>query len=246
MQTRVYDSITGDLITSQEIIKQHEPTLYLNENNVAIVRDTSYFGATSPVYGGRTRIEAGQSLGTLRYASLLADYRRYFMAEAPDHHRAPGNALRPLRPRLRRRPPGRSVSWLSRVGAGVRSRFVRRTRLQRPHHGRRVHDLQQLARQSSGRREHRGARAARWAFPGRDRLRASACRSGGLLRCRRRVEQGNQPLVHRAANAMSYGASARPSGATSSGLSSSSWRSRARSIRANHGLQWQFGIRQGF
>jgi len=83
MQTRVYDSITGDLITSQEIVKEHEPTLYLNENNVAIVRDTSYFGATSPVYGGRTRIEAGQSLGTLRYASLLADYRRYFMPKRP-------------------------------------------------------------------------------------------------------------------------------------------------------------------
>jgi len=57
--------------------------LYLAETSVALVHDTSYFGATSPIYGGRYRIEVGQSAGTLQYSSLLVDYRRYFMPKRP-------------------------------------------------------------------------------------------------------------------------------------------------------------------
>ena len=37
------------------------------------------FGATSPVGGQRYRLEVAPTFGGLRYASVLADYRRYFM-----------------------------------------------------------------------------------------------------------------------------------------------------------------------
>ena len=47
------------------------------------MHDTSFFGATSPVFGARGRLEIGQSLGSLRYTSLLADWRRYFMPIRP-------------------------------------------------------------------------------------------------------------------------------------------------------------------
>jgi Tol biopolymer transport system component len=80
---RVYSIDTGDLIERREI---HEPigqTLYLAETSLAIVRDTSFFGATGPLYGSRSRLEVGQSIGTLRYTSVLADWRRYFMPKRP-------------------------------------------------------------------------------------------------------------------------------------------------------------------
>jgi len=80
---RVYSIETGDLIDRRE---EHTPigqTLYLAEANVALVRDTSFFGATGPLYGSRSRLEVGQSIGTLQYTTLLADWRRYFMPKRP-------------------------------------------------------------------------------------------------------------------------------------------------------------------
>ena len=82
-QTNVYDTASGQLIDQLAIANQRQPAIYLAETRMALVRDTSFFGATSPIYGGRSRIELGRSLGTLNYTSLLADYRRYFMPRAP-------------------------------------------------------------------------------------------------------------------------------------------------------------------
>jgi len=45
---------------------------------VAYVGDYSYFGFTSPVRGGRYRLEVEANVGDLNYTSALADYRRYF------------------------------------------------------------------------------------------------------------------------------------------------------------------------
>ena len=82
-QTRVYDAVTRQLVDTQAIVTEREPALYLAESRAAIVRDTSFFGATSPVFGSRSRLEVGQSVGTLQYSSFLADYRRYFMPKRP-------------------------------------------------------------------------------------------------------------------------------------------------------------------
>ncbi|MCC6319092.1 MAG: PD40 domain-containing protein [Gemmatimonadaceae bacterium] len=46
----------------------------------AFVGDYSFFGFTSPVAGGRYRFELSPSVGTINYATALADFRRYFLA----------------------------------------------------------------------------------------------------------------------------------------------------------------------
>ncbi|RMH12018.1 MAG: hypothetical protein D6701_14060 [Gemmatimonadetes bacterium] len=52
--------------------------LNLFESSVALVGDNSFFGFTSPIQGGRFRLEVGQTLGTLDYTTVTIDYRRYF------------------------------------------------------------------------------------------------------------------------------------------------------------------------
>ena len=79
----VYDSFTGDLLDRDRSVHQIGPAYYVAEPMVAYVRDTSLFGATSPIYGSRTRFQYDQSLGDLTYSSLLLDYRQYFMPKRP-------------------------------------------------------------------------------------------------------------------------------------------------------------------
>ena len=70
------------LDTTTERQKAADP-MYLAQIGAALVRDTSLFGATGPLVGSRSRMEVGISRGTLRYASALADWRRYFMPVRP-------------------------------------------------------------------------------------------------------------------------------------------------------------------
>jgi hypothetical protein len=58
-------------------------TLYLAQGSVALVHDTSFFGATSPVFGTRYRLETGRTSGTLDFTTWLVDGRRYFMPKRP-------------------------------------------------------------------------------------------------------------------------------------------------------------------
>jgi Tol biopolymer transport system component len=82
-RTRVYSADTREFIERRESRESAAPTLYLAETSVALVRDTSYFGATGPIFGTRARLEVGQLSGSIRQTSLLADYRRYFMPVRP-------------------------------------------------------------------------------------------------------------------------------------------------------------------
>jgi hypothetical protein len=54
--------------------------VYLSQSAVAYVEDFSNFGFTSPVQGGRYRLQVGSTLGSSNYATLLADARRYLRA----------------------------------------------------------------------------------------------------------------------------------------------------------------------
>jgi hypothetical protein len=51
--------------------------LYLSQTSIAYVEDYSNFGFTSPVQGGRYRLQAGLTLGSTQYVTALADLRRY-------------------------------------------------------------------------------------------------------------------------------------------------------------------------
>ena len=78
-----FDLTSGSLLQrTQSKVRVGQP-LSLAEGRVALVHDTSYFGATSPIYGRRYRLELGQSLGTLRYESLSIDARAYRMPVRP-------------------------------------------------------------------------------------------------------------------------------------------------------------------
>ncbi len=54
--------------------------LYFFQFGTAIVGDNSSFGYTSPVRGGRFRMQVAPFLGTDSYVRIVGDYRRYFLA----------------------------------------------------------------------------------------------------------------------------------------------------------------------
>jgi hypothetical protein len=81
--TNVYDTGSGALLDQRRVNVRDGNPLYLAEGLVAIVHDTSFLGATSPIYGWRSRLEVGQSLGSLNYETTLIDVRRYFMPVRP-------------------------------------------------------------------------------------------------------------------------------------------------------------------
>jgi hypothetical protein len=84
VRLNVYDAESGRLIERQELDRVSlAPTSYLAEGTVAIVHDTSIYGATSPIFGKRYRLQLSGNVGTLQYRTLLADWRRYFMPTRP-------------------------------------------------------------------------------------------------------------------------------------------------------------------
>jgi Tol biopolymer transport system component len=79
---------TYNLTTGSLLGRAHEKAsvgrpLNLAEGRVAFVHDTSFFGPTSPIYGRRYRLELAQSVGTLRYQTLMLDARQYLMPVRP-------------------------------------------------------------------------------------------------------------------------------------------------------------------
>jgi hypothetical protein len=79
VQTRTFSLDTGELLVNDSETTQFQSPLTLFSPTAALVYDTSNFGATSPVAGTRYRFEASPSFGDIKYAGLLADYRKYFM-----------------------------------------------------------------------------------------------------------------------------------------------------------------------
>jgi outer membrane protein assembly factor BamA len=58
-------------------------TLNLVESTVALVHDTSVFGATSPILGQRFRFDVSPVSGTINYVGALADFRQYVQPFRP-------------------------------------------------------------------------------------------------------------------------------------------------------------------
>ncbi len=82
-RTATYAADTQQLIDQTVVRSTLSQSLRLAQSSVALVYDTSYFGATSPILGRRYRVELGQSAGSLNYTTLLADWRQYFMPKRP-------------------------------------------------------------------------------------------------------------------------------------------------------------------
>jgi hypothetical protein len=79
VQTQGYSLNTGQLLFDETERTPVGDTLSLGTTSAALVFDTSNFGATSPVAGARYRFEVAPTFGSVRYTSVLADYRRYVM-----------------------------------------------------------------------------------------------------------------------------------------------------------------------
>jgi hypothetical protein len=59
------------------------PSLKFATASAALVYDSSFFGATSPLIGQSYRFEAAPYVGSINFYTILADYRRYFMPIKP-------------------------------------------------------------------------------------------------------------------------------------------------------------------
>lgn len=80
-----YDVESDEILTAGNVVLDDRQRsldapspVNLWQSSAAFVGDYSFFGFTSPVKGRRYRFEAEPSFGTLRYLTVLADYRQYF------------------------------------------------------------------------------------------------------------------------------------------------------------------------
>lgn len=71
------------LLSRTDTTANTESPLHLAQGSAALVHDTAYYGATSPIYGERYRIEVGQTAGTIGFSTVTVDWRRYFMPKRP-------------------------------------------------------------------------------------------------------------------------------------------------------------------
>lgn len=83
IETQFFSVTTGSLIDEVREELPRPGALNLGEAGVALVYDSSLFGATGPILGQRYRFEYAQVGGTILYSGVLADYRRYVMPVRP-------------------------------------------------------------------------------------------------------------------------------------------------------------------
>ena len=74
---------TGQQVLSEEETTPSDDDVDLFEGTVALVHDTSVFGATGPVVGRRFRLDVSPVAGSVNYAGALADLRQYVMPVRP-------------------------------------------------------------------------------------------------------------------------------------------------------------------
>ncbi len=70
--------VGGQVVARFDTSLPSAPGLNLLGTSVAMVGDNSFFGYTSPISGQRYRAEVGGTVGSLKFATLLLDYRKYF------------------------------------------------------------------------------------------------------------------------------------------------------------------------
>ncbi len=83
VRTRAFSAITGREIINEKEDLPAPPGLHFGFASAALVYDSSFFGATSPILGQAYRLEMSPQIGTINYYTLLTDYRRYFMPVRP-------------------------------------------------------------------------------------------------------------------------------------------------------------------
>lgn len=80
IESDYFDFRTGQYLGRERQDLDAADSLTFGEASIALVRDTSVFGATAPLMGQRFRFEATPTFGTLNFTGVLADFRHYFNA----------------------------------------------------------------------------------------------------------------------------------------------------------------------
>jgi hypothetical protein len=83
VRTFFFDPNTGVFLGEERTTLDAPDGLTLMDTGAAIVRDTSAFGATSPVLGQRLRFDVSPTFGDLQMTSVTADLRQYVMPVRP-------------------------------------------------------------------------------------------------------------------------------------------------------------------
>jgi len=81
--TRVNDLDQQKTVSRKAVETPGGAPIHLAEAHMAFVRDTTVFGATSPVLGERYRFEVDPAFGGLTFADVRLDYRKYVMPVKP-------------------------------------------------------------------------------------------------------------------------------------------------------------------
>jgi len=83
VRTIGYSLITGAKIADRTEDLPAPESLHFGTASAALVYDSSFFGATSPILGQRYRFEISPLVGSITYFNLIADFRKYFMPFRP-------------------------------------------------------------------------------------------------------------------------------------------------------------------
>jgi Tol biopolymer transport system component len=81
--TSEYSGVTGALLSESTVTTPASRSAMLVDTGTAFVYDTAVFGPTSPILGERSRFAVVSTLGSLRFTTVTADYRKYFMPIRP-------------------------------------------------------------------------------------------------------------------------------------------------------------------
>ncbi|MGH9310764.1 MAG: hypothetical protein ACRD1U_15415 [Vicinamibacterales bacterium] len=82
-RTELVSTVTGMTVEHATEPLPSAPSVGIADAGIALVRDTTIFGATGPMLGSRYRFQATGHTGGLSYAGVLVDYRRYMMPVRP-------------------------------------------------------------------------------------------------------------------------------------------------------------------
>jgi hypothetical protein len=83
LTTDVFAFPSGEFLGTEEQDLAAPDSINLFQSSAALVRDTSVFGATSPVLGHRFRLEVESTVGSLDYMGALVDLRQYVQPIRP-------------------------------------------------------------------------------------------------------------------------------------------------------------------
>jgi WD40 repeat protein len=81
IQSMDFDPITGASGNFRRTTGGAPPPIHFGQASLALVGDWSFAAFTSPVAGGRYRLEGTPTFGEINFNTALADYRRYFFLQ---------------------------------------------------------------------------------------------------------------------------------------------------------------------